>query len=85
MRANEPKDVVKLAKMLHIQNLNKLLQDWPLFRKQIYDNFILCTSTADLAKSPEVLWTSILNSPTYQISLEIRNLLRTILVIPTGT
>ena len=79
MPLNEPKDVKKLAEILHVPNSDKLLQDWPLFRKQIIDSNVICNS-----ESPELIWTSILNSGTFQKTLEISQLLRTILVIPTG-
>ena len=79
MPLNEPKDVKKLAEILHVPNPDKLLQDWPIFRKQIIDSNVICNS-----ESPELIWTSILNSGTFQKTLEIQTLLRNILVIPTG-
>ena len=85
MPIGEEKKVAKLANLLHIPNSNKLHQDWPPFRMQLIEANILCPSKADLVNSPEKLWTYILNSDTLQKTLEITNLLRNILVIPTGS
>ena len=84
MPINQPKNVVKLAKMLHIANSDKLLHDWKPFYQQVIDSNIICNSQRDLLKGPEIVWATILNGPNYDISIEIRQLIRHILVIPTG-
>ena len=74
----------RLGERLGTKKASRIRTVWQSFKSMLMKHQLFCGSRDELHKSPESFWSAVLNDETIEVPECIRDLIRTVLILPTG-
>ena len=81
----EKSSIYSLGQTLGVPDAQKLLIEWPRFKKEAMEHELYCASSDQLRKKPEAFYGALMNAKNFKVPPVVQKLLHFVMVIPTGT